>query len=180
MRVTRREVSGVAASAFALAGASAASAQLGTGGEISHSAAAIHQEVTFAASVSRLYRALTVTEEFDKVVRLSAAMNSDMKKVLGAAPTAIDARAGGAFSLFGGHITGRFLELVPDVRIVQAWRSGSWEEGFFSIARFGLMPQGPGTKLVFDHTGFPSDAAQHLAQGWHQNYWQPLAESLAS
>lgn len=180
MRITRREVSGVAVSAVALVGASASNAQLGTGGEISHSAAAIHQEVVFAASVSRLYRALTVTEEFDRVVRLSAAMNSDMKKVLGAAPTAIDARVGGAFSLFGGYVTGRFLELVPDVRIVQAWRAGSWDPGDYSIAKFALSTQGSGTKLVFDHTGFPGDAAEHLAQGWHINYWEPLAESLAS
>jgi activator of HSP90 ATPase len=177
---TRRHVSICAGGAVALLGASPGAAQTQAVGEISHSSAAIHQEVVFAAAVARVFRTLTVAEEFDKVVRLSAAMNSDMKKVLGAAPTAIDAREGGAFSLFGGYITGRFLELVPDVRIVQAWRSGSWKAGFFSIARFGLMPQGPGSKLVFDHTGFPSDAAQHLAQGWHQNYWQPLAESLAS
>jgi activator of HSP90 ATPase len=178
MRVTRREVSGIAASAVALAGASAANAQLGTGGEISHSAAAIHQEVTFAASVSRLYRALTVTEEFDRVTRMSAAMNSDMKKALGSVPTAIDAREGDAFSLFGGYVTGRFLELVPDARIVQAWRAGSWDPGNFSIATFALSTQGSGTKLVFDHTGFPSDAAEHLAQGWHINYWEPLAKVL--
>ena len=178
MRVTRREVSGVAVSAVALAGASAANAQLGIGGEISHSAAAIHQEVVFAASVSRLYRALAVTEEFDKVVRLSAAMNSDLKKMLGALPTAIDARVGGAFSLFGGYVTGCFLELVPYARIVQAWRAGSWDPGDFSIAKFALSTQGSGTKLVFDHTGFPGDAAEHLAQGWHINYWEPLAKVL--
>jgi activator of HSP90 ATPase len=178
MRVTRREVSGVAVSAVALAGASAANAQLGIGGEISHSAAAIHQEVVFAASVSRLYRALAVTEEFDKVVRLSAAMNSDLKKMLGALPTAIDARVGGAFSLFGGYVTGCFLELVPDSRIVQAWRAGSWDPGNFSIAKFALSTQGSGTKLVFDHAGFPGDAAEHLAQGWHINYWEPLAKVL--
>lgn len=179
-RLTRRDVAVCAGGAVALLGAPAARAETQAAGEISHSSAAIHQEVLFAASVALVFRALTVAGEFDKVVRLSAAMNSGMKKVLGAAPTAIDARVGGAFSLFGGYVTGCFLELVPDVRIVQAWRAGIWEAGKFSIATFVLSPQGSGAKLVFDHTGFPGDEVDHLAEGWHINYWEPLAKVLGS
>jgi activator of HSP90 ATPase len=148
------------------------------GGEISHSNAAIHREMAFTADVARVYRALTDAAEFDKVVQLSAAMNSGMKKSLGSTATTIDPTPGGAFSLFGGYVTGRMLELVANARIVQAWRSGSWDEGQYSIARFALSQAGAGTKLIFDHTGFPNEAADHLAEGWHVNYWQPLAKSL--
>jgi uncharacterized protein YndB with AHSA1/START domain len=148
-------------------------------GEISHAAATIHQEVVFSASPARVYHALTDVKKFDEVVRLSAAMNSGMTTMLGTAPTQIDAQAGGAFSLFGGYVTGRTLELVPNARIVQAWRAGSWEAGMFSIAHFVLVAEGKGTRLVFDHTGFPDAAAAHLAEGWHINYWEPLAKSLA-
>ncbi|MGD0192866.1 MAG: SRPBCC domain-containing protein [Rhizomicrobium sp.] len=147
-------------------------------GEISRSNAAIHQEIGFAADVARVYRALTDAAEFDKVVQLSAAMNSGMKTSLGATPTAIESAPGGAFSLFGGYVTGRMLELVPNTRIVQAWRAGSWGEGIYSIARFQLSQNDSATKLIFDHTGFPNAAAAHLAEGWHVNYWQPLAKSL--
>jgi activator of HSP90 ATPase len=147
-------------------------------GEISHSNAAIRQEVIFAADVARVYRALTDAAAFDKVVQLSAAMNSSMKSTLGTKPTQIDATPGGAFSLFGGYVTGRMLELIPNTRIVQAWRAASWDEGLYSIARFTLSQMGTGTKLTFDHTGFPNAAAVHLAEGWHTNYWQPLAKSL--
>ncbi|HEY2445017.1 MAG TPA: SRPBCC domain-containing protein [Rhizomicrobium sp.] len=178
-RFTRRDVAALAGTAAALLGATSAMAQTEIAGEISHANAAIHQEVSFTANPARLYRALTVSDAFDKVVRLSAAMNSGMKKVLGSAPTMIDAQPGGAFSLFGGYITGRFLELHPDTRIVQAWRAASWNTGLFSVAHFVLMPWENGTKLVFDHTGFPNEAAEHLAQGWHINYWKPLAKSLA-
>jgi len=146
--------------------------------EISLSNAAIHQEVEFKASAERLYQALTVAAQFDHVVQLSAAMNSSMKAKLGATPTAIDAQPGGAFTLFGGYITGRNLELIPDTRIVQAWRSASWDPGLYSIAHFVLVPRRAGTRLVFDHTGFPNAAAETLAKGWHENYWQPLAKSL--
>ena len=86
---------------------------------------------------------------------------------------------GGAFSLFGGYVTGRQLELMPDERIVQAWRAGSWGPGLYSIARFELKEEGSGTKIIFDHRGFPDGTAQHLAEGWHGNYWEPLAKYLA-
>jgi activator of HSP90 ATPase len=153
-------------------------AQAASAAEISHTNAAIHQDVGFAAPPPLVYAALTVTEKFDKVVQRSAAMNTAMKKVLGTVPTRIDPVVGGGFSLFGGYVTGRFLELVPDTRIVQAWRAGSWPAGAFSIARFALSASGAGTKLSFDHLGFPSDAAAHLAEGWHINYWEPLAKVL--
>ena len=86
---------------------------------------------------------------------------------------------GGTFSLFGGHIIGRHIELVPNKRIVQAWRVVDWDPGLYSIAKFELAEQGPGTKIVFDHTGFPKGKAEHLAAGWKANYWEPLVKFLA-
>ena len=147
------------------------------GDGISHNNDAIHQEVTFKATRARVYAALTRTAEFDKVVRLSAAMKGGIPA--DAPPTAISGVAGGTFTLFGGYVTGRQIELVPDQRIVQAWRAGSWKAGAYSIARFELADEGMGCRLEFDHTGFPAGEAGHLATGWHVNYWTPLANSLA-
>jgi activator of HSP90 ATPase len=69
-------------------------------------------------------------------------------------PAEISREAGGAFSLYGGVITGRHIELVPNVRVVQAWRAGDWPAGVYSIAKFELVAQGSGPKIVFDHAGF--------------------------
>lgn len=149
------------------------------GAEIGHKGAAIHQEPVFRAAPAQVYAALTNASVFDKVVQASAAMNSGMRKVLGTAPTQIDARPGGAISLFGDYVTGFNLELVADTRLVQAWRAGSWAPGLFSIASFVLQESATGTRLVFDHKGFPDADAAHLAQGWHINYWDPLAKVLA-
>ena len=146
--------------------------------EISHSRAGIHQEVNFAASAARIYRLLTEAEQFDRVVRLSGAMNSTMRTSLGKKRTEIDPRPGGAFALFGGYVTGYNLELVPDTRLVQAWRAGSWDAGVFSIAHFNLWEREGATTLGFDHVGFPDDDAVHLAQGWHINYWEPMTKVL--
>jgi activator of HSP90 ATPase len=145
--------------------------------EISRTAEAIHQEPVFKASLKRVYEALTDTEQFDKVIQLSGAMKAMHN--LGNKPTQISREVGGVFTLFGGYITGRHVELMPDQRIVQAWRAGRWDPGAYSIAKFELVEQGSATKIVFDHTGFPKGAAESLASGWKAHYWEPLAKLLA-
>ncbi len=124
----------------------------------------LHQEVDFAAPPEKVYATLTSAERF---------------KAMTNAPAEIDATEGGAISLFGGMITGRNLELVPNQRLVQAWRAGNWPAGMYPIARFELAPSGAGTKLVFDHSGICEDMKEHLEGGWHKMYWEPLAKSLA-
>jgi activator of HSP90 ATPase len=138
---------------------------------ISHSAEAIHQQPTVNAERHRVYQALTEAKQFDRLMALSDAVKSMPAMP---APVQIAAQAGGAFTLFGGYITGRFIELIRDDLIVQAWRAEDWERGIFSIARFELHAEGAGTEIVFDHTGFPAGQAEHLAEGWYANYWRPL------
>jgi len=149
---------------------------LATAEEISHSQESIHQEVHLSAAPQRVYGALTNQDQFQKITQLSAAVTSGMVK--GGTAAQISKEAGGTFSLFGGIISGRMIELVPNERIVQAWRAGDWPSGVYSIARFELRPDGKGTRLVFDHTGFPAGAAGHLAAGWKGNYWEPLSRVL--
>jgi activator of HSP90 ATPase len=145
--------------------------------EIARNGESIHFEVKFKASPQRLYAALIDAKQFQKVVLLSGAVKTGMVK--NPPPATISAVAGGEFAAFGGYITGRQIELVPNVRIVQAWRTGSWEPGTYSIARFGLAPQGSGTVLTFDQTGFPKGEAETLVEGWEKNYWQPLEKLLS-
>jgi activator of HSP90 ATPase len=143
---------------------------------VSHTAESIHQEPVFAASPKRVYEALTEAKQFTRVVQLSGALQA---MHLPDKPAQISREAGGAFALYGGFITGRHVELVPNARIVQAWRAGDWPPGVYSIARFELVEQGSGCKIVFDHTGFPKGDAESLASGWKEHYWEPLAKVLA-
>jgi activator of HSP90 ATPase len=143
---------------------------------ISHTSDAIHQEPVFTASRKRVYDALTDAKQFDKVIQLSGVMQA---MHLPDKPAEISREAGGAFKLFGGYITGRQVELVPNERIVQAWRAGGWNPGIYSIAKFELVEQGSGTKIIFDHTGFPQGKAEVLASGWKAHYWEPLEKLLA-
>jgi activator of HSP90 ATPase len=174
---TRRQViSGSAAAlGFLAIGSGRAWAAVEEG--ISRAEEGIHQEPVFKASRKRVYEALTDANQFGKVVQLSAAMQGGGMKT-GAAPVTISREAGGTFSAFGGYVSGRQIELVPNERIVQVWRAGSWDAGSYSIARFVLVEQGAETKIKFDHTGFPKGQAEHLAEGWRINYWEPLAKVL--
>jgi activator of HSP90 ATPase len=124
----------------------------------------LHQEVDIKASPQRIYDALLDSRQF-------AAFSGE--------PAQINREAGGAFSMFGGKIVGRNVELVPGQRIVQAWRPASWDAGVYSIVKFELKEQGSQTKVVLDHTGFSEGSFGSLDSGWHIRYWEPLKKYLA-
>lgn len=123
----------------------------------------IHQEVDFKAGPQRIYQALLDAKQFAE---------------FSGRPAEIDPKEGGAFSLFGGLIIGRNIELNPDHLIVQAWRPTHWDPGIYSVTRFELRPKESGTTVVFDHTGFPEGEYDHLLSGWNGHYWGPLAKFL--
>jgi activator of HSP90 ATPase len=131
----------------------------------------IHQEVSFKASPQQIYEVLLSSVKFSACTKKSFADFSAMS-------AKIDSTVGGTFSVFDGHIIGRILELVPNQRIVEAWRVVDWPAGIYSIAKFELKPQGSGTTLIFDHTGFPKGLKEHLASGWQQHYWEALTKYL--
>jgi uncharacterized protein YndB with AHSA1/START domain len=131
----------------------------------------IHQEIDFNASPSRIYEVLSSTQEFSACTKKSFNNFTAMSAT-------IDPVVGGTFTLFDGHIIGRILELVPNQRIVEAWRVVDWPAGIYSIAKFEFISQGSGTKLIFDHVGFPKGLKEHLASGWQEHYWGALTKYL--
>src|SRR5258707_12370884 len=99
----------------------------------------LHQEVDFKATPQRIYQALLSSNDF-------AAFTG--------APAEIDPKPGGAFSLFGGRVVGRNVELVPNQRIVQAWRViADFPEGVYTLVKFELKPPASQTTVLLDQTG---------------------------
>src|SRR5262245_49745238 len=111
----------------------------------------IHHEASIPAAPDRVYAALTDSQQFTAVTER---------------PAEIGAGEGAAFSVFGGMIVGRHVELVPGERIVQAWRVKGWPPGAYTIVCFELQKEGSGTKLVIDHVGYPDSQQEHLRAGW--------------
>jgi activator of HSP90 ATPase len=125
----------------------------------------LHQEVIFKASARRIYEALLDS-------RIFGAFSGE--------PAKISPVEGGAFSMFGGRIVGRNVELVPNKRIVQAWRPAHWNPGVFSIVKFDFSEQGSSeTKVVLDQAGFPEGNFGDLSAGWEMHYWEPLKKYFA-
>ena len=132
---------------------------------ITVTATSIHQEIDLDAPPEKIYQIL-----------LDPKLFADFT---GGGAADIDAREGGPVSLFGGRIVGRIIELVPNKRIVQAWRDSVWPEGEYSIVRLELQPEQQKTKVILDHTGFPPGDFSHLEPGWKTRYWDPLKKFLA-
>jgi activator of HSP90 ATPase len=129
----------------------------------------IHQSAYFKVAPARVYGTLLSSAAFSACTKKSFDMFS-------ASSAKIDSALGGAFSVFDGHIIGRILELVPNQRIVEAWRVVDWPAGVYSIARFDLSAEGTGTRVIFEHVGFPEGLKDHLSIGWQQHYWDAMTK----
>jgi activator of HSP90 ATPase len=129
------------------------------------SGTAIHQEVDFKTTPARIYEVLLDAKQFAAFTKGTAEVQS---------------QPGAPFRLFGGRIEGRNIELIPNQRIVQAWRPASWPPGTYSIVRFELTATGSGTRIILDHTGFAEDKWPGLNAGWATNYWDPLHKYLSA
>ena len=133
-------------------------------------AQSVHQEAHIAAPPQQVFALLTDGTLF------SAATGQ---------PAEITDREGDPFSLFGGRVEGRQIELVPGQRVVQAWRFGAehpstWEPGVYSTVRFTLEPAGDGTRFVIDHAGIPAEWVEHLSLGYPTFYQEPMTKFFAN
>jgi activator of HSP90 ATPase len=128
-----------------------------------HARTFLHQETSFDATPRRIYEALSDAKQFAAFTGM---------------PAEIDPKEGGSFSTFNGMVVGRNVEMIPDHRIVQAWRPTHWDPGIYSIVKFELKPRGSETIIVLDHTGFPEGEFDHLNPGWKWRYWDPLKKFL--
>jgi uncharacterized protein YndB with AHSA1/START domain len=131
----------------------------------------IHQEVTFSASPDRVYQLLTDSEKFAAATGRPATIGAE----------------GATFSIFGGYIEGRQIELVPGQRIVQAWRGMDWAPGAYSVVRFTLTREGESSRLTLDHDAYPEGQSpmyptwhEHLSANWPVFYFEPFAKYLAN
>ena len=107
----------------------------------------IHQQATIPADPEQVYQVLA-----------DARALSALSGMGGRTARA----AGEEFAAFDGNVTGRQIELVPGIRIVQAWRFPRWEPGQYSLVTFTLAATGGGTSLSTDQHGEPEDWRDHL------------------
>ncbi len=123
----------------------------------------IHHEVIVEAAADRIYAAL-----------MNAAEHAEFTGL----PAEIGRAEGEAFALFGGRVVGRHLELVPNRRIVQAWRATHWPDGVYTVVRLELHGEGARTRVVLDHDAVPEAFAALVDRHWQTRYWEVLPQYL--
>jgi len=115
----------------------------------------------FKVDVSEIYNTLILQE------RVSAFTRS---------PCEVDSRVGGSFSIMGGNITGKFLKLVENKKIVQEWKMKEWDEGITSHVTIDLTPTDSGCSLSLKQTGVPDTDMSRTKEGWTRYYFGPIKQ----
>lgn len=100
-------------------------------------------------------------------------------KLTGGNPAKISAKEGAKFSVWGGYITGKNLQLVKDKLIVQAWHGSDWAKGETDSTFIMLFEQkGKDAIIHMTHANVPDKYVAGIKQGWTDYYWTPWKEYL--
>jgi uncharacterized protein YndB with AHSA1/START domain len=87
----------------------------------------------------------------------------------------MSAEVGGSFTAWDGYISGKNLELVPDSRIVQSWRTTQFTESDAdSKITVTLTPAPGGTALALEHSKVPDGHTSYEKGGWQDHYFEPM------
>ena len=123
----------------------------------------IRQSVTFKASPHAVYEAL---------------MDSRRHAAFSGRPASISRKPGGRFTAYGPYLSGVNIELIPDKKIVQFWRSNNWPKFHYSTVTFALTKVKGGTRLRFTQAGVPDNDYKAKKRGWVRSYWEPMKAML--
>lgn len=90
------------------------------------------------------------------------------------APCRIEPVVGADFSYLNGTITGKFLELDSNAKIVQSWRFKEWDENHYSklVLKFEQCPDG--TKVTLIQRKVPIDDERRTREGWESVFWNRI------
>jgi hypothetical protein len=94
---------------------------------------------------------------------------------------------GGTFSIFGGYVEGRQIELVTGTTRCPGLARQRLGLCVYSLVRFTLTPEGMGTRLLLDHDAYPEGNSpmyptwhEHLSANWPTFYFQPFTKYLSA
>ncbi len=90
------------------------------------------------------------------------------------APVMIEGRTGAPFKAFGGALTGRILQLIPNRLIVQSWRSMNFSKhDLDSTLILSFWPDPAGGRIELTHVNVADEDFAGVSEGWSKYYWVP-------
>jgi activator of HSP90 ATPase len=104
-------------------------------------------------------------------------LSSEGHTAMTGSPASVDGRVGGEFSAWDGYIFGKTLELRPNQRIAQAWRTSEFPDSApDSLLEVDLEETAGGTKITLRHSDMPAGQVDSYRQGWEDFYFKPMKE----
>jgi len=89
----------------------------------------------------------------------------------------VNGKIGGEFSAWDGYIFGSTLEMTPNQRLVQAWRTSEFPDEAPDSHLEVLLEETAGrTKVTLVHSDMPEDQVDSYKQGWEDFYFKPMRE----
>lgn len=83
----------------------------------------------------------------------------------------------GRFKIWDNYISGKTIELIPDKRIVQLWRTTEFnDDDQDSLLEIELEDIGGKTKLTLTHSSIPDGQSRDYRQGWLEYYFDQMKE----
>jgi len=117
----------------------------------------------FKCSTAELYRALT---------------DQQLVRAFTSSDAVVDSSKGGRFVLFGGNVTGEFIDLVPERKIEMKWRFKTWPEEHYSVVTIELTQQNDGTTLKLAQKEVPVNELEKTREGWKNYYWRAIKQTF--
>jgi activator of HSP90 ATPase len=113
----------------------------------------------FRAPASELYKTFTDPERIAAFTRAAPKLFEGAKK-------------GGKFELFGGNVSGEYLELEEPTKIVQSWRLDQWPNGHFSRLEIAFDQNDVDNVTVMRVTwsGVPVGQEEVTKRNWGEYY----------
>ncbi|KAK0707463.1 activator of Hsp90 ATPase [Lasiosphaeris hirsuta] len=90
------------------------------------------------------------------------------------------AKKGGKFELFGGNVSGEYLELMEPTKIVQSWRLEQWPTGHFSKLKieFDQNDVDSVTVMRVEWTGVPIGQEEVTKRNWLEYYVRSIKRTF--
>jgi len=122
-------------------------------------------------------KSFTLTAKFPASPKeiYEAWLDSDAHSAMtGGSPTIMSNEEGKPFAAHNANLWGKNLELVPNKKIVQTWRTiGFKSTDEDSQIEVLLEEVKEGTLLTLNHSNIPEQEI-HVEQGWVSHYFEPM------
>ncbi|KAG3267268.1 activator of 90 kDa heat shock protein ATPase homolog 2 isoform X2 [Ictidomys tridecemlineatus] len=120
---------------------------------------ALHMTELFDTTVEQLYGIFTV---------------KDLVQKFSKAPAVLEAEKGGKFQMFDGNITGEYLELLKNRKIVMKWRCRNWPEEHYATVALNFVPTLGQTELQLDCKGVPVCKEENMKFCWQKQHFEEI------